>query len=72
MPHGKTIVQVENQAPRQQRSMQSASGASVVTVVDEPAAARRLKTRGFTWSQAPNSWQVSIRELAALLIGSAS
>jgi Mrp family chromosome partitioning ATPase len=72
MPHAKTIVQVENQAPRQQRSMQSASGVRVVTVVDEPTAARRLKTRGFTWSQAPESWQVSIRELAALLIGSAS
>jgi hypothetical protein len=43
-----------------------------VTLVDDPAAADRLKTRGFSWTHAPASWQESIRELAAVLIGSAS
>lgn len=72
MPRGHPIVVVENQSPRRRRAAPSGSGYQVVNVVDEPAAADRLKTRGFSWSVAPPSWQESIRELAAVLVGSAS
>jgi hypothetical protein len=43
-----------------------------VTIAYEKAPALRLKTRGFSWRQAPASWQESVRELAATLAGSAS
>jgi len=72
LPVSKTVVVVENQASRRSRSSRTAGGPQVVTLVDEPAAADRLKTRGFSWHHAPPSWQESIRELAAVLIGSAS
>jgi Mrp family chromosome partitioning ATPase len=72
IPAARTVVIVENQSPRQARAHHTAAGAQVVTVVDDPSAAHRLKTRGFLWSQAPASWQESIRELAAVLVGSAS
>jgi Mrp family chromosome partitioning ATPase len=68
----RTIVVVENQSPRRSRASHTPAGAQLIKVVDEPAAAGRLKTRGFLWSQAPASWQESIRELAAVLVGSAS
>ncbi len=71
-PAAKTLVLVVNESPRRARTFRSPAGAQVVRVVDEPAAAERLKTRGFLWSQAPRSWQESIRELAAVLVGSAS
>jgi hypothetical protein len=63
---------VENQAPRRARTLPAPAGVQVVTLVDEPVAAHRLKTRGFLWSQAPAAWQEAIRELAAVLVGSAS
>jgi Mrp family chromosome partitioning ATPase len=72
MPPARTLVLVENQSPRRTRSFRSPAGTQVVRVVDEPAAADRLKTRGFLWTKAPPSWQESIRELAAALVGSAS
>jgi len=72
LPAAKTLVVVENQSPRRSRAFRSPAGSQVVKVVDEPAAAGRLKTRGFLWSQAPASWQESIRELAAVMVGSAS
>ena len=67
MPPAQAVVVVENQAPRRQRAAHH-----LVKIVDEPEAADRLKTRGFSWSVAPASWQESIRELAAVLVGSAS
>ncbi|TMD89978.1 MAG: hypothetical protein E6I73_09310 [Chloroflexi bacterium] len=72
LPLRKTVVVVENQASRRSRSPRASGRPHVVTLVDEPAAADRLKTRGFSWNNAPESWQESIRELAAVLIGSAS
>lgn len=69
-PPAKTVVIVENQAPRRARSRRLPGGAQVITLVDDPAAADRLKTRGFSWSSAPASWRDSISELAALLVGS--
>ncbi len=72
IPAARTLVVVENQAPRRARTLPSPAGVQVVTLVDEPAAAHRLKTRGFLWSQAPAAWQEAIRELAAVLVGSAS
>ena len=72
LPVPKTYVVVENQASRRSRSSRRSGQTQVVTLVDEPAAADRLKTRGFSWTHAPMSWQESIRELAAVLIGSAS
>jgi hypothetical protein len=71
LPVPKTVVVVENQASHRSRSSRASGRPPVVTLVDEPAAADRLKTRGFSWNHAPVSWQESIRELAAVLIGSA-
>ena len=68
--HGQTVVVVANQASRRSRAKQLASGVQLVTVAYEPQAAGRLKTRGFSWGEAPQSWQESVRELAAILIAS--
>ena len=67
---GRTIVVVANQAHRRARSTHSALGFQVVTIEFEARSAARLKTRGFAWSEAPASWQESVRELAAVLVGS--
>jgi MinD-like ATPase involved in chromosome partitioning or flagellar assembly len=68
---GRPVVVVANQAPERSRIKPSAAGVQQLTLPYEPQPANRLKTRGFSWSDAPNSWQESIRELAAVLIGSA-
>jgi MinD-like ATPase involved in chromosome partitioning or flagellar assembly len=67
---GRTVMVVANQATERARAKRSAQGLQEVTVAYEPLHAKRLKTRGFSWSDAPYSWQESIRELAAILIGS--
>jgi MinD-like ATPase involved in chromosome partitioning or flagellar assembly len=67
---GRTVVVVANQAPRRSRVHASAAGIQQVTLTYEQQPARRLKTRGFSWSDAPYAWQESIRELAAVLVGS--
>jgi MinD-like ATPase involved in chromosome partitioning or flagellar assembly len=67
----RAVVVVANQAPRPQRARTSAAGVQQVTLVFDRAAALRLKTRGFSWDQAPASWQEGVRELAATLAGSA-
>lgn len=67
---GPTVVVVANQARRRARLTQSADGVQQVTIAYEKAPALRLKTRGFSWRQAPASWQESVRELAATLAGS--
>jgi len=67
---GKAVVVVANQAPSRARSMRSTDGVQQVTVTYDPHHAKRLRTRGFTWPGAPVSWQVSVRELAAVLVGS--
>jgi MinD-like ATPase involved in chromosome partitioning or flagellar assembly len=67
---GKTVVVVANQAPNRARSSRSIDGVQRVTITYDPHHAKRLKTRGFTWAGAPVSWQVSVRELAAVLVGS--
>jgi MinD-like ATPase involved in chromosome partitioning or flagellar assembly len=67
---GKTVVVVANQAPNRDRSARSIDGVQRVTITFDPHHAKRLKTRGFTWAGAPVSWQVSVRELAAGLVGS--
>lgn len=69
---GPTVVVVANQARRRARMTQSVDGVQQVTIAYEKAPALRLKTRGFSWRQAPASWQESVRELAATLAGSAS
>jgi MinD-like ATPase involved in chromosome partitioning or flagellar assembly len=68
---GRTVAVVANQASRRKRSIRSVDGAQQLTLAYEPPAAQRLKTRGFSWSDAPASWQESMRELAAVLVGSA-
>jgi MinD-like ATPase involved in chromosome partitioning or flagellar assembly len=67
---GRAVVVVANQATRRARTRPSALGVQLVTLAYEPEAAQRLKTRGFSWSDAPETWQESIRELAATLIAS--
>jgi hypothetical protein len=61
----KPAVVVTNQAPRRARIRDRE-----ITIAAEPAAAARLKRRGFAWSDAPPAWQEAIRELAAVLVGS--
>jgi MinD-like ATPase involved in chromosome partitioning or flagellar assembly len=68
---GRTALVVANQAAHRARATRSAGGVQQVTLAHEPQPAHRLKTRGFSWSEAPDSWQEAIRELAAALIGSA-
>lgn len=68
---GRTVVVVTNQASKRTRSTRSA-GVQHVTIPYEPHQAKRLRTRGFTWGRAPASWQESLRELAAVLVGSMS
>ena len=67
---GRAVVVVANQATERARAKRSPEGIQQVTLAYEPVYAKRLKTRGFSWSDAPYSWQESIRELAAVLIGS--
>ncbi len=67
---GQSVVVVTNQAPNRARSNRSADGVQHVTITYEPHHAKRLRTPGFTWARAPVSWQVSLRELAAVLAGS--
>lgn len=69
--HGRTVLLVTNQAAHRARAARSAAGVQQLTLAHEPQPAQRLKTRGFSWSDAPDSWQETIRELAAALIGSA-
>lgn len=68
---GPTVVTVANQARRPARLRSAVDGVQRVTIAYEKAPALRLKTRGFSWSQAPASWQEGVRELAAVLAGSA-
>jgi MinD-like ATPase involved in chromosome partitioning or flagellar assembly len=67
---GRTVAVVANQAPYRSRAKPAASGVQLVTLAYEPQPARRLKTRGFSWSEAPLSWHESVLELAAILIAS--
>jgi MinD-like ATPase involved in chromosome partitioning or flagellar assembly len=67
---GRTAVVVVNQVPRRSRVRASAAGVQQITLAFEPQPAQRLKTRGFSWSEAPYSWQEAMRELAAVLMGS--
>jgi MinD-like ATPase involved in chromosome partitioning or flagellar assembly len=67
---GRTVVVVANQAPRRSRVGKTVAGVQMVTLAYEQGPARRLKTRGFSWSDAPYAWQESMRELAAVLMGS--
>jgi MinD-like ATPase involved in chromosome partitioning or flagellar assembly len=69
---GPTVVVVANQARRRARMTQSPDGVQQVTIAYEKEPAVRLKTRGFSWRQAPASWQEGVRELAAVLAGSPS
>jgi MinD-like ATPase involved in chromosome partitioning or flagellar assembly len=68
---GRIVVVVANQASERARAKQSRVEVQQLTLAHEPPAAARLKTRGFLWSDAPASWQESIRELAAVVVGSA-
>jgi len=67
---GRTVAIVANQASQRARATRSSAGVQQLSLAYEPQPAQRLKTRGFSWSDAPSSWQESIRELAAVLIGS--
>jgi MinD-like ATPase involved in chromosome partitioning or flagellar assembly len=67
---GRTVAVVANQAPQRLRARPATSGVQLVTLAYEPQPALRLKTRGFSWPEAPSSWQESVRELAAILIAS--
>jgi len=67
---GRTVAIVANQASQRARAIRSSAGVQQLSLAYEPQPAQRLKTRGFSWSDAPSSWQESIRELAAVLIGS--
>jgi MinD-like ATPase involved in chromosome partitioning or flagellar assembly len=68
---GRTVATVANQASQRARATRSTTGVQQVTLAYEQQPAQRLKTRGFSWNDAPDSWQESMRELAAVLIGSA-
>jgi MinD-like ATPase involved in chromosome partitioning or flagellar assembly len=67
---GRTVAVVRNRGPKRARARPSGGGVQQVTLAEEPQPAARLKTRGFAWSDAPASWQESVRELAAMLVGS--
>jgi MinD-like ATPase involved in chromosome partitioning or flagellar assembly len=67
---GRTVAVVMNQSSKRARAKQSDVGVQQLSLAYEPQPAARLKTRGFAWSDAPASWQVSMRELAAVLVGS--
>ncbi len=67
---GRSVALVANQASQRARTTRSAAGVQQLSLAYEPQPAQRLKTRGFSWSDAPSSWQESMRELAAVLIGS--
>lgn len=67
----RTVLVVANQASVRARARRSVSGVQQLTLAYEPQPAARLKTRGFSWSDAPASWQESLRELAAVLVGGA-
>jgi MinD-like ATPase involved in chromosome partitioning or flagellar assembly len=67
---GRSVALVANQASQRARATRSAAGVQQLSLAYEPQPAQRLKTRGFSWSDAPSSWQESMRELAAVLIGS--
>ena len=67
---GRAVVVVANQAHRRARTMRSARGLQQVTIAYEAKPAAQLKAGGFAWGSAPASWQESLRELAAVLIGS--
>jgi MinD-like ATPase involved in chromosome partitioning or flagellar assembly len=67
---GRTVAVVANQAPNRSRAKPAVDGVQLVTLSYEPQPALRLKTRGFSWSEAPLSWRESILELAAILIAS--
>lgn len=66
---GRTVTVVSNHATRRLRAGRSATGVPQISLAHEQEPAQRLKTRGFSWSDAPSSWQQSMRELAAVLIG---
>jgi MinD-like ATPase involved in chromosome partitioning or flagellar assembly len=68
--HGRTVAVVANQATTRARAKPAASGSHVVTLAYEAQPARRLKTRGFSWHEAPLSWHEAVLELAAILIAS--
>lgn len=67
---GRAVAVVVNRASQRARARLSIAGFQQVTLAYEPQPASRLKTRGFAWSDAPASWQESVRELAAMLVGS--
>ncbi len=67
---GRNVAVVANQASLRARATRSIAGVQQLTLPYAAQPAQRLKTRGFSWSDAPSSWQESIRELAAVLIGS--
>jgi MinD-like ATPase involved in chromosome partitioning or flagellar assembly len=67
---GRTVALVVNGAPKRTRARPLDKGVQQLTLAYEPQPAARLKTRGFAWTDAPASWQESVRELAALLVGS--
>jgi MinD-like ATPase involved in chromosome partitioning or flagellar assembly len=67
---GRTVAVVANQATGRARAKPAASGAHVVTLAYEAQPATRLKTRGFSWHEAPLSWHEAVLELAAILIAS--
>ena len=67
---GRSVALVANQSSQRARATRSAAGVQQLSLAYEPQPAHRLKTRGFSWSDAPSSWHESMRELAAVLIGS--
>ncbi len=69
---GQSVALVANQASKRSRATRSAAGVQQLSLAHEPRPAQRLKTRGFSWSDAPSSWQESMRELAAVLVGSST
>jgi MinD-like ATPase involved in chromosome partitioning or flagellar assembly len=69
---GRTVAIVANQASKRARATTSNVGVQQLSLAFEPQPARRLRTRGFSWTDAPSSWQESIRELAAVLVGSST
>src|SRR5260370_583830 len=67
---GRSVALVANQASQRTRATRSAAGVQQLSLAYEAQPAHRLKTRGLSSSDAPPSWHESLRELAAVLVGS--
>lgn len=74
---GPPITLVVNKMPKRKRSLEIdlagfdqliPDARGLVTIADEPAAAKLVASGRFDWRDAPRDWRRSVRELALVLI----